>query len=339
MLLLGIIIIISHYAYSYYLFNYSPLTTGLSCIIHSQTGSGKTLTYLLPLLKRLYNEYEDKKQWQPMQAMIIVPTKELVVQVAADIVSLTSEDNKCLNSSLVHICLTNSNTKTKVTAPIVIGTPIKILDMLRSTPSIDISKIQYLVIDEVDRIISALSKYATTEEKKDAKKSPTAISEVLSFIRNAKSKEEFKNMQIIGASATIGRPLRREFFRILNGGDEFGNIPVISPKAPTEISSSPKPKLELEDIDIDSDEKIVSTTRAVGIPSGIRHIAVLCTDESENLSSKLAVAKEQWVSFTKENPSRGMLFVPIQEDGTLYLLLLSFIRYYYYYYYYYYYFH
>jgi superfamily II DNA/RNA helicase len=92
-----------------------------------------------------------------MQAMIIVPTKELVVQVAADIVSLTSEDNKCLNSSLVHICLTNSNTKTKVTAPIVIGTPIKILDMLRSTPSIDISKIQYLVIDEVDNAVGCVT--------------------------------------------------------------------------------------------------------------------------------------------------------------------------------------
>ena len=243
--------------------------------------------------------------------MIIVPTKELVVQVAADIVSLTSEDDKNLNSSLIHICLTNSNTKTKVTSPIVIGTPIKILDMLRTTATPDISRVQYLVIDEVDRIISALSKYATTEEKKDSKKSPSAISEVLSLIRQSKSKEEFNNMQVIGASATIGRPLRREFFRILNGGEEFGNIPVLGPKL-SPVSES-KPKFQLEDIELDA--AVVSTTRAIGIPSGIQHIAVLCTDESENLSSKLAVAKEQWVSFTKENPSRGMLFVPVQEDG------------------------
>ena len=251
-----------------------------------------------------------------MQAMIVVPTKELVVQVAADIVSLTSEDDKNLNSSLIHICLTNSNTKTKVTSPIVIGTPIKILDMLRTIASSDISRVQYLVIDEVDRIISALSKYATSEEKKDSKKSPSAISEVLSLIRQSKSKEEFNNMQVIGASATIGRPLRREFFRILNGGEEFGNIPVLGPKLP-QVSESAKPKVQLEDIDSEFDAPIVSTTRAIGIPSGIQHIAVLCTDESENLSSKLAVAKEQWVSFTKENPSRGMLFVPVQEDGII----------------------
>ena len=252
-----------------------------------------------------------------MQAMIVVPTKELVVQVAADIVSLTSEDDKILNTSLIHICLTNSNTKTKVTSPIVIGTPIKILDMLRSTSTPDISRLQYLVIDEVDRIISALSKYATTEERKDAKKSPSAISEVLALIRQSKTKEEFNNMQVIGASATIGRPLRREFFRILNGGEEFGNIPVLGPKVP-EIPKSVKPKLELEDIDssdVDIDAAVVSTTRAIGIPADIRHIAVLCTDESDNLSSKLAVAKEQWSKFTKENPSRGMLFVPVQEDG------------------------
>lgn len=252
-----------------------------------------------------------------MQAMIVVPTKELVVQVAADIVSLTSEDDKILNTSLIHICLTNSNTKTKVTSPIVIGTPIKILDMLRSTSTPDISRLQYLVIDEVDRIISALSKYATTEERKDAKKSPSAISEVLALIRQSKTKEEFNNMQVIGASATIGRPLRREFFRILNGGEEFGNIPVLGPKVP-EIPKSVKAKLEIEDIDssdVDTDAAVVSTTRAIGIPADIRHIAVLCTDESDNLSSKLAVAKEQWSKFTKENPSRGMLFVPVQEDG------------------------
>jgi len=34
-----------------------PLTTGLSAILHAETGSGKTLTYLLPLLKRLYFRY------------------------------------------------------------------------------------------------------------------------------------------------------------------------------------------------------------------------------------------------------------------------------------------
>lgn len=311
---------------------HSPLTTGLSCILHSQTGSGKTLTYLLPLLKRLYNEYDDTKEWQPMQAMIIVPTKELVVQVASDIVSLTSEDDTNLSTSLIHICLTNSNTKTKVTSPIVIGTPIKILDMLRTTTTVDISRLQYLVIDEVDRIISALSKYATTEEKKDSKNSPSAISEVLSLIRQSKTKEEFSNMQVIGASATIGRPLRREFFRILNGGEEFGNIPVLGPKLP-EVPKTNKPNLELEDIGMDSDVTIVTTTRAIGIPSGIRHIAVLCTDESENLSSKLAVAKEQWVQFTKENPSRGMLFVPVQEDGIIIIIKYHVYLYYYDYYY------
>ena len=57
------------------------LTTGFSCLLHAETGSGKTLCYLLPLLKRLYyNEYR-VQQSDRVKAIIILPTKELAVQV------------------------------------------------------------------------------------------------------------------------------------------------------------------------------------------------------------------------------------------------------------------
>lgn len=54
-----------------------PLVTGLSCIIHAETGSGKTLCYLLPILKRLYDSGSSGR----LRVLIIVPTKELAVQV------------------------------------------------------------------------------------------------------------------------------------------------------------------------------------------------------------------------------------------------------------------
>ena len=58
----------------------TPLTLGMSCILHSETGSGKTLAYLLPLLKRLISEGELPMKQSP-KAIIIVPTRELAIQV------------------------------------------------------------------------------------------------------------------------------------------------------------------------------------------------------------------------------------------------------------------
>ena len=55
-----------------------PLVTGLSCILHAETGSGKTLCYLLPILKRLY---DSDLYSSGIRVLIIVPTKELAVQV------------------------------------------------------------------------------------------------------------------------------------------------------------------------------------------------------------------------------------------------------------------
>ena len=55
-----------------------PLVTGLSCILHAETGSGKTFCYLLPILKRLY---DSELHSSGIRVMIIVPTKELAVQV------------------------------------------------------------------------------------------------------------------------------------------------------------------------------------------------------------------------------------------------------------------
>lgn len=57
------------------------LTTGLSCILHAETGSGKTLSYLLPILKKLYLLNENSGISNRVRVLIIVPTKELAVQV------------------------------------------------------------------------------------------------------------------------------------------------------------------------------------------------------------------------------------------------------------------
>ena len=68
-------------------------------------------------------------------------------------------------------------------------------------------------------------KYASNDAVRSAKdrgESPTAV--LLSAL--VKTQPE-GGMQVVGASATVGRPLRRELFRILQGGEGYGEVQVL----------------------------------------------------------------------------------------------------------------
>lgn len=54
-----------------------PIYNGASCIVHAPTGSGKTFAFLLPILQKIFSGNRNRS----FQAMVVVPTKELVYQV------------------------------------------------------------------------------------------------------------------------------------------------------------------------------------------------------------------------------------------------------------------
>jgi superfamily II DNA/RNA helicase len=114
-----------------------------SMVIQAQTGSGKTLTYLLPLLSKL--EYRAS-----VQAMIVVPTRELGLQVATVAKRLASR------KFMVMSLLQGSQLKRQrawawaETPQLVIGTPSELLDMVQYGGLPRISTIRTVVVDEVD---------------------------------------------------------------------------------------------------------------------------------------------------------------------------------------------
>ena len=300
----------------------APITSGLSCILHAQTGSGKTLAYLLPLLKRLIKS-DGSIDMTPLQGLIVVPSKELAVQVAADITALLSQSDE-LDCSAVEICLKTSNSGLdKVLAPIVVGTPFKILDALRASSPRLIEGMNYLVLDEVDRLMSSLSKYATSDEKREARNEVNPTVELVAMIVKAKIDANLPQMQVVAASATVGRPLRRDLFKLLQGGEEFGNLLVLRPEE--EVGN--EAKRVAGKIDVGETNELLEalplkksgsnpqsgSTRKVGIPTGIRHVAVLTRDDSSDLNRKVVAAKEKWVGECSK-ASRGLLFVPKPED-------------------------
>lgn len=114
----------------------------------AQTGTGKTIAYLLPLLKM----WAFSKDRHP-QILIIVPTRELVVQVVSQV-----EEIAKYTSAVVRGVYGGTNLKTQAAEiadglDIIVGTPGRLLD-LGYHGALNLRMIKKLVIDEVDEMLA-----------------------------------------------------------------------------------------------------------------------------------------------------------------------------------------
>jgi ATP-dependent RNA helicase DeaD len=121
------------------------LLAGKDVIGQARTGSGKTLAFALPLLERC-----DPSR-QGVQALVLVPTRELAIQVGEVIGQLAGIKR------LRHTLLYGGRSllperRTLATAQIVIGTPGRTLDHLRQG-SLTLNRLRVLVLDEGDEML------------------------------------------------------------------------------------------------------------------------------------------------------------------------------------------
>jgi ATP-dependent RNA helicase RhlE len=114
----------------------------------AQTGTGKTFAYLLPILRQLTYA----KQQQP-RVLIVVPTRELVVQVVQDIKHLTPYINVRFAGIYGGTNINNDKTLVYSGLDILVATPGRLLD-LALDGILKLKKIQKLVIDEVDEMLN-----------------------------------------------------------------------------------------------------------------------------------------------------------------------------------------
>lgn len=156
-------------------------------LIHSQTGSGKTLTYLLPILQKLLPLCKESfiNRSIGTLAIILVPTRELARQiheVLEKLLNLKLSDLEAVISSrggndddegleggnsdeirrtrwIVTCLLTGGSTRNHEKArlrkgcPILVSTPGRLLDHLQNTSNLDVGKCQMLILDEADRLL------------------------------------------------------------------------------------------------------------------------------------------------------------------------------------------
>ena len=119
-------------------------------VVCARTGSGKTLSYLIPILERLYRE-----RWSSIDglgALILVPTRELGVQAYEVLRSFGS--NHDMSAGLVIGGKDFEREKGIIRSMnILICTPGRLLQHMDETASFDGDNLKCLVLDEVDRLM------------------------------------------------------------------------------------------------------------------------------------------------------------------------------------------
>ncbi len=122
------------------------INTGKDCILQSQSGTGKTATYLLGVMNRLESTEVG------CQGIIITPTRELADQVNDVALNLAKYTNykitKCVGGTDV-----NQNRNDLKKSSMVIGTLGRIAHMI-TEKKINIHKVKFLVLDEADELLA-----------------------------------------------------------------------------------------------------------------------------------------------------------------------------------------
>lgn len=143
-------------------------------VVQAETGSGKTLTYLLPIVNRLIaastssSGNSDGKSFGDRAigtvAIILTPTRELAQQVTSvlsQIVNLPKPKNPNVHRShwIVPGIIIGGDNRNKEKARlrkginILVSTPGRLLDHLEKTQSFEVRDLKWLVLDEADRLL------------------------------------------------------------------------------------------------------------------------------------------------------------------------------------------
>jgi superfamily II DNA/RNA helicase len=124
-------------------------SVGICLLVHSETGSGKTAAFSLPILNNLF------KDPRGIFALVIVPTREIAIQIS-EAIEFYGSSNTVRIATLVGGMDYNTQKKELENAPhIVVGTPGRLAEQLQKSEKGRkyLRNLEYLVLDEADKLL------------------------------------------------------------------------------------------------------------------------------------------------------------------------------------------
>eukprot|EP00056_Hartaetosiga_gracilis_P004586 m.76382 g.76382 ORF g.76382 m.76382 type:complete len:602 (+) comp11878_c0_seq1:40-1845(+) len=225
---------------------WAPIVEGESVLLTSQTGTGKTLAYALPITQKLF-----KDNFPRFSVLCLVPTRELAIQVQGVFQSLVKyiiqenqekiEDENDPSSTLdsvrlkregnfVHCIakgITGSTTSKQIRKlereepSVIVATPKQLLEVFKDFPIYDEFKV--VVLDEADKLLDPLPKHASEKKRMNREKKPKpacSIMDLLVYQRVMTAADDrrlfqhlAKEKQLICASASLTASVKREMIQ------------------------------------------------------------------------------------------------------------------------------
>lgn len=120
--------------------------TGKDCIGQAHTGTGKTASFVVPILEQMDHDAQE------VQALVLTPTRELSEQVANEARRLSSNRHCRVACIVGGRSIRDQVDQIKKGAQLAIGTPGRIIDLM-GRRALDPSLLKFVVLDEADRML------------------------------------------------------------------------------------------------------------------------------------------------------------------------------------------
>ena len=176
------------------------LSEDINIVAKARTGTGKTAAFALPLIQKI------TQKTGFVEALILVPTRELALQVGKEINSFVLKEFPRTVTVYGGASMGNQLRELKNGIEIVVGTPGRVQDHLERG-SLDISKIKYFILDEADEMLN------------------------MGFVEDIEGifEKANKKAQILMFSATMPKPILKI------ASDFMGNYEIIEEEAQDEL--------------------------------------------------------------------------------------------------------
>lgn len=131
-----------------------PILDGGDVLVRSQTGSGKTLAYAIPIIQKLQEIRPKLSRKDGIRAVVILPTRELSLQTLEIFIKLCKSFTWIVPSWLTGgEKMKSEKARIRKGINILVATPGRLLDHCKHTETLKFDKVEFLVLDEADRIL------------------------------------------------------------------------------------------------------------------------------------------------------------------------------------------
>ena len=170
-------------------------------IVQSETGTGKTLAFLLPLYKKIDVSLRE------MQAIVLVPTHELAIQVQRVIEHLSqNSDVKVTSAPIIgNVNIDRQIVKLKEKPHVIVGSPGRILELIQKK-KISAHTIRTIILDEADRLFNDMKNVGAVVKSTMRDRQLLMFSASISRETEAWGKEIMKDPRVIREEAKLSVP-------------------------------------------------------------------------------------------------------------------------------------